>query len=190
MTTPQEQRQARREFLRQGLRGLGLLGLGVLGGTLAARGREDAWVWQIDPWKCTQCGQCATDCVLEPSAVKCVHAFPMCGYCDLCTGYFEPKPNALNTGAENLLCPTGAIRRVFVEDPYYEYHIDESLCVGCAKCVKGCTMFGNGSLFLQINHERCLHCNECRIARNCPAAAFQRVPADQPYLLKQKDQQP
>ncbi|MHC4761400.1 MAG: hypothetical protein ACYS9H_08680 [Planctomycetota bacterium] len=34
------------------------------------------------------CGNCATHCVLNESAVKCVHAYAMCGYCDLCTGYF------------------------------------------------------------------------------------------------------
>jgi electron transport complex protein RnfB len=108
----------------------------------------------------------------------------MCGYCNLCTGYFEPQPNALNTGAENQLCPTGAIERKFIEDPYFEYHIDEPKCIGCAKCVKGCGMFGNGSLYLQIRHDRCVNCNECTIARVCPADAIHRVPRNQPYVLK------
>ncbi len=112
----------------------------------------------------------------------------MCGYCKLCTGFFEPDPNALNTGAENQLCPTGAIKRRFVEDPYYEYVIDEPLCIGCAICVKGCTAFGNGSLFMQVRHDRCVNCNECAIAMVCPADAFTRVPIGQPYLLKTKDQ--
>ena len=147
-------------------------------------------VWQLDPDKCIQRGNCATECVLEESAVKCVHVFAMCGYCKLCTGYFEPEPNALNTGAENLLCPTGAIRRKFIEDPYFEYEIDEKLCIGCGKCVKGCNMFGNGSLQLQVRHDRCLNCNECSIARSCPAQAFRRVPASQPYLLKGREDQP
>ena len=71
------------------------------------------------------CGNCATACVLKPSAVKCVQSYAICGYCDLCTGYFVPEPNALNTGAENQLCPTAAIERKFIEDPYYEYNIDE-----------------------------------------------------------------
>jgi electron transport complex protein RnfB len=114
-----------------------------------------------------------------------VHAFAMCGYCELCTGYFEPNPNALNTGAENQLCPTGAIQRNFIEDPYHEYTIDEHLCIGCAKCVVGCTAFGNGSLFLQIRHDRCVNCNECRIGQQCPAQAISRVPADKPYLVKE-----
>jgi electron transport complex protein RnfB len=50
--------------------------------------------------------------------------------------------------------------------------------------VEGCARFGNGSLFLQIRHDRCLNCNECAISRACPGDAFRRVPADHPYLLK------
>jgi electron transport complex protein RnfB len=115
-----------------------------------------------------------------------VHSHAICGYCQLCTGYFVPEPNEQNTAAENQLCPTAAIRRTFVEDPYYEYVIDEKLCIGCAKCVEGCNRFGNGSLFLQVRHDRCLNCNECAIARVCPGDAFQRVPVSAPYLLKTK----
>ena len=177
----------RRAFLRDIARGAGLVGVGGAFGLIARGAREadpGGTVWQIDPDKCMACGNCATRCVLTPSAVKCVHAFAMCGYCELCTGYFEPEPNALNTGAENQLCPTGAIQRSFVEDPYYEYAIDEDLCIGCGRCVKGCNAFGNGSLFLQVRHDRCLNCNECSIAAACPAEAFRRVPLAHPYLLK------
>ncbi len=141
-------------------------------------------VWQLDPAKCIQCGQCATECVLTPSAVKCVHVFAMCGYCDLCGGYFKPGTKTLNTGAENKLCPTNAILRHYIEDPFFEYTIDEKLCNGCSKCVKGCSAFGNGSLQLQVRHDRCSNCNECAIARKCPSGAFSKVPAHQPYLLK------
>ncbi|MBM4039983.1 MAG: ferredoxin [Planctomycetes bacterium] len=174
----------RREFLRVSARGVALAA--VVGGTgyLATRSREARYVWQLDPSKCTQCGKCATNCVLKPSAVKCVHAFAMCGYCELCTGYFEPEPNALTTAAENQLCPVAAIKRTFVEDPYFEYEIDEPLCIGCGKCVEGCRAFGNGSLFLQVRHDRCLNCNECSIAAACPAEAFSRVPATQGYLYR------
>ena len=170
----------RRAFLG----GAATLGLGAILGALFPRLRTRGTVWQIDPYKCTYCGLCATECVLELSAVKCVHAFDMCGYCNLCTGYFEPQPVGLNTGAENQLCPTGAIERKFIEDPYFEYHIKEPLCVGCAKCVKGCTTFGNGSLYLQIRHDRCVNCNECSIASACPPDAIHRVPASQPYFRK------
>lgn len=153
---------------------------GVAPAAAAGMGRK---VWQLDPAKCIQCGRCATHCVLTPSAVKCVHRFAMCGYCRLCFGYFQPGAAALNSGAENQMCPTGAIKRTFIEDPYYEYAVDESLCVGCARCVKGCGAFGNGSLVLQVRHDRCVNCNECSIARNCPADAFRQVPADEPGLF-------
>lgn len=177
-------RVTRRDFLKRGAIAAWVIALGGLAGLLFRRHRTRKWVWQLDPHRCVQCGRCATHCVLSESAVKCVHAYAMCGYCELCTGYFAPDPNALNTGAENQNCPTGAIRRTFIEDPYYEYTIDESLCIGCGKCVKGCALFGNGSLFLQVRHDRCLNCNDCSIARACPAGAYSRVPADHPYLLK------
>lgn len=174
----------RRDFLRNSARVAAMTGAGALAGALMSRGTAQTTVWQIDPAKCLRCGRCATECVLEPSAVKCVHTHAICGYCELCTGYFVPEPNALNTAAENQLCPTAAIRRTYVEDPYYEYVIDETLCIGCAKCVEGCTRFGNGSLYLQVRHDRCVNCNECSIARVCPGDAFRRVPVDHPYLLK------
>ncbi len=175
----------RRRFLGDSARVVGAMGLGGFVFFVAGRrGHADETVWQIDPDKCIACGNCATYCVLDVSAVKCFHAHAMCGYCELCTGYFEPEPNDLNSGAENQLCPTGAIVRKFVEDPYYEYTIDESLCTGCAKCVKGCSAFGNGSLFLQIRHDRCANCNACSASRACPSGAIVRVSARHPYLLK------
>lgn len=179
----------RRGLLRSALRITGGIGLAALAAALLSRGKQlfadDDALWQIDPNKCIQCGNCATKCVLNTSAVKCVHGFALCGYCDLCTGYFEAQPNQLDSAAENQLCPTGAIKRSFVEDPYYEYIVDEPLCVGCGKCVKGCAAFGNGSLFLQVRHDRCLNCNQCRIAQECPAQALVRVPSSKPYLLKE-----
>ncbi|UCF17841.1 MAG: hypothetical protein JSW59_10320 [Phycisphaerales bacterium] len=175
----------RRDLLKGGLRGGCLAALGLVTGSAAHKNRKIDMVWQIDPYTCASCGNCATYCVLEESAVKAVQVYAMCGYCDFCPGYLEPEPPALDSGAENELCPTGAITRKFIEEPYYEYSIDESLCIGCAKCVKGCAAFGNGSLFLQVRHDRCLNCNECAIAVACPSGAFKRVPADQPYLLKE-----
>ena len=108
----------------------------------------------------------------------------MCGYCDLCGGYLKADTRTISTAAENQLCPTNAIRRKFIEEPFFEYTIDEPLCIGCAKCVKGCSAFGNGSLQLQIRHDRCVNCNECSIARLCPSEAFSRVPASSPYLMQ------
>lgn len=174
----------RRQFIDTTMR----IGVGViLTGTGIAASRnvtQKKWVWQLDPFKCTQCGRCADHCVLPQSAVKCVHAFDLCGYCDLCGGYFKPDANALETGAENQLCPTAAIERKYIEEPYFEYIINEELCIGCAKCVKGCTAFGNGSFHLQVRHDVCTNCNECAIARVCPSDAFLRVPEDEPYIIK------
>jgi electron transport complex protein RnfB len=102
----------------------------------------------------------------------------------LCFGFFQPGATTLNSAAENQICPTGAIRRKFIEEPYYEYTIDESLCIGCGRCVKGCSAFGNGSLVLQVRHDRCVNCNECSIARDCPSDAFRQIPATTPYRLK------
>ena len=173
---------ARRDFLRGGVRGACLLGLGAGVSALATRGQTGDLVWQLDPETCIQCGNCATYCALTPSAVKCVQYYPMCGYCDLCTGYFEAEPNELNTGAENQLCPVDALRRIFIEEPYYQYDIVDDRCIGCGKCVEGCRAFGNGSFYLQVRHDLCLNCNECSIAVACPAQAFRRVPVSRPNL--------
>jgi electron transport complex protein RnfB len=174
----------RREFIQDGARLTLALTLGGIGGLSLSKVVKDEYVWQIDPFLCTQCGRCATECVMEPSAVKCVHAYDLCGYCDLCGGYLKPDANARSTAAENQLCPTAAIERKFIEAPYFEYHIIEDLCIGCAKCVKGCTAFGNGSLHLQIMHHICVNCNECSIARVCPSDAISRVKVKEAYNVK------
>lgn len=175
---------SRRQLLRDGLRAAAATAVGVASGWAVTRAGAGATVWQLDPDKCVQCGRCETACVLTPSAVRAVHAYDLCGYCKLCGGYHHPQAKHIDTAAENQLCPTGAIRRTFIEDPFYEYTIIEERCIGCAICVKGCAQFGNGSLFLQVRHDRCVNCNECAIAVACPAGAFRRVPAERPYLLK------
>jgi len=180
----------RRGFLAEGLRTLGALSLaGGVGFLAGRRGQEEILVWQLDPDRCMACGNCATHCVLTPSAVKAVQFYPLCAMCDLCTGYFDLGHLRLDTAAENQLCPTGALRREFITEqagvPRFEYHVDEPLCIGCGKCVKGCAMM-NGSLYLQVRHDRCVRCNQCSIALACPTDAFRRVPASQPYLLKRK----
>lgn len=174
----------RRSFLHGSLRTLAAFSLGGITAVAIERSLSTNTVWQLDPYKCIQCGRCATECVQTPSAVKCVHAYNVCGYCDLCGGYYHPHAQKLDTAAENQLCPTGAIVRTFIEEPYYQYDIIEELCIGCAKCVKGCNTFGNASLHLQVRHNLCANCNECSIARVCPSGAFSRVPNHSPYLLK------
>lgn len=175
---------SRRDFMKHILRAISAFVIAGTGFSVLKHRSSPRKLWQIDPTKCIQCGGCATNCVLSQSAVKCVHEYALCGYCKLCFGYFQPGAKELTEGAENQICPTGAINRRFVEDPFFEYTIDESLCIGCGKCVKGCNTFGNGSLFLQVRHDRCLNCNECSIARKCPANAFTRVDVEQPYILK------
>ena len=186
-TVPPTRPVSRRAFLTNAVRLAALLATGGLFGLWAlrpARGRQ--LVWQIDPLKCTQCGKCATACVLQPSAVRLVLAYPTCGYCKLCFGFFKAQQQSLTEGAENQRCPTGAITRRLIEEPYYEYNIDEDKCIGCGICARGCTDFGNGSMFLQVRHNHCVGCNQCAIATACPAQAFTRVPAASPYILKDR----
>lgn len=176
--------KTRRRFLQTAGQILAGLSLGGVAAFLFKRRATEEMVWQINPDLCIQCEKCSTACVLSESAVKVVHSASMCGYCDLCSGYLEPGTKNRDTGAESQVCPTGAIKRTFVEDPYFEYTIDEKLCIGCGKCVKGCNAFGNGSLYLQARHDRCVNCNECAIALQCPAQAWERVPASRPYRLR------
>lgn len=176
--------KSRRNFINKSMRitlGISLAGVGSM---TISKATAKKWVWQIDPFLCTQCGRCADYCVLKPSAVKCVHAYDLCGYCDLCGGYLRPEYTERNTAAENQMCPTSAIERRYIEEPYYEYVINEDLCIGCGKCVAGCASFGNGSLHLQIMHDLCVNCNECSIARVCPSNAISRIDEAEPYLIK------
>jgi electron transport complex protein RnfB len=179
---------SRKKFLQLcGTAAAGTAAAAVSGG-LMWRGmaqKQSTAFWQIDSSKCIFCGRCETECVLPISAVKCVHALRVCGYCDLCGGYYRANVKDLNTAAENMMCPTGAIRRSFVEDPYFEYLVDESLCNGCGKCAKGCNDFGNGSLYLQVKQDLCVGCNECKISRTCPANAIALV--GEGYLLKENE---
>jgi electron transport complex protein RnfB len=184
---PESQQPHRRRFLMDGVRLAGIAAVGAAGGVVAIQRAAGETRWQIDPDKCIACTHCATYCVLDESAVKAVQFFDLCGYCEICTGYFDPKYQKLDTAAENQLCPTGAVVRTFIEEKagqrFFEYSIDEDLCIGCGKCVRGCALM-NGSLYLQVLHDRCVNCNECAIAVVCPTQAFLRAPADQPYRLK------
>lgn len=178
------EKTSRRDLLNTGLRLLAAAGLVGLPLALSRRSAARRPVWQIDPDKCVQCERCATYCVQSQSAVKCVHDFSLCGYCALCGGYTPAGVQKPDTAAENQICPAGAIKRRFVEEPFYEYTIDPELCIGCARCAKGCGAFGNGSLYLQIQQDRCLHCQECAIAVSCPSGAIRQLPDGEAYLLR------
>ncbi len=191
---PKIARMSRRGFFAKLAQGGIIAAVGLGAAAIAAakspRDRRDRqrYVWQIDPNKCTQCGLCRTSCVLKESAAKCVQDLAICGYCRICFGYLKPDMASATPepGVANEMCPANAIVRKFVEPPYYEYTINERACVGCALCVDGCRRFGNGSLYLQIRHDRCLNCNECSIAAACPADAIARRPADDPYIIKSR----
>jgi NAD-dependent dihydropyrimidine dehydrogenase PreA subunit len=57
-----------------------LLSVAGAGYKLFAHGQAGKTVWQLDPNKCVACGNCANYCVLQPSAVKCVHAYASKGF--------------------------------------------------------------------------------------------------------------
>ena len=84
------------------------------------KSRKPAFLWQIDPDKCIQCGKCETACVLGRSAVKCVHQYAACGYCLFCSGYYQDKRVKFDTAAENLRCPTDAIKRKYIDTLAWE----------------------------------------------------------------------
>ncbi len=178
--------QSRRDFVKKAGEIILAVPVVALPVALLKKTTASGYVWQIDPFKCTACGNCKTSCVLTPSASKCMHAYTLCGYCDLCGGFLKEGAKTISTGAEVQMCPTGAIERKFVEEPFFEYNINEDLCDGCAKCVKGCKDFGNGSLYMQIKQDLCVNCNDCSIARNCPSKAVSRVPAENQYIPKDK----
>ena len=184
---PSEEKITRRSLLKECAR-YGIAA-GLLGsiGILASKGKigTDTFIWQIDPHKCIACGKCAYRCNKMVSAVKCFQNHAMCGFCDLCTGFFNPQLLARNEGAENQLCPTDAFTRTHVEHEFFEYLIDHDRCIGCGVCVDGCFTLGNGSLFLQISQEECIQCNQCRIALYCPVDAIVQIPAEQAYLFKE-----
>ena len=99
-----DNKKTRREFLRDALRGASLAALGGLVGLGLSRGRGDTYVWQIDPAKCNSCGLCATACVLEETAVKCMHNFDICGYDstsgnEVCNNFFFES----NEGYEDII---------------------------------------------------------------------------------------
>ncbi|MGB9595947.1 MAG: 4Fe-4S binding protein, partial [Candidatus Poribacteria bacterium] len=60
----EKEKLTKRDFIKTGIRGLCLLGMGGILGLLVNRARGSDLVWQLDPYKCIQCGRCADNCVL------------------------------------------------------------------------------------------------------------------------------
>lgn len=139
------------------------------GGAALLRRAVRSQTAQIDPQKCKFCGGCSRLCVRQTSAVKAVNDFEPCGYCVYCYGYYPDDPHK-NPNAR--ICPTGALKRRKVSQFEYEYTIDESVCIGCGKCVKRCWEHGNKSLKLMVRGQYCLECNRCRIVAKCPHGAI------------------
>lgn len=176
----------RRQFIDRSARIVGLAALGATAGLLTRRASAQP-VYQVDPYKCIACDLCKTSCVLPLSAVKAVNDFKKCGYCMLCPAYMDVTSKPDERGVPSgKICPQDALKRRVVgkvdeEDPnnnYYEYDVDETLCTGCAKCVKACKPpLGNGSLRLEIRYKRCVECNECAILVACPENAIVRIEA-------------
>ena len=181
----------RRKYLAIGGQVLGASILSALTVRLFSHPNKNAlpqkrrFAWQIDPEKCVACGQCATACVRKPSAAKAVNNIKACNNCVACYGHIaDPYMDSDKIDSEGeRVCPVDAVKRINLTgevDGYFEYQQDHSLCIGCAQCVKQCKAHNdaNASMFLMIRPDLCLGCNECAIARKCPAGAIVRVPTE------------
>ncbi len=174
----------RRNFIKKGIEALGVMTVASIGGIALTRSVNGETVWQIDPEKCSLCGKCATLCVLNPSAVKCVIDYKLCEGKKDNPAYFKRGVKEFVDNPENRVCPSGALKRKKINDNYYEYSVDESLCIGCGKCGLQSRKKGTGAMYLQIKHNKCVHCNECAIDVGCPEHAIKRISSKQAYLLK------
>ena len=77
MSEKKDKTESRRDFVKTAGRVLLAAPVIALPVILSKKTDVKGFVWQIDPYKCTACEQCKTSCVLTPSAVKCMNAFPM-----------------------------------------------------------------------------------------------------------------
>ena len=178
----------RREFLVASGRVAAACALGGIAARVLMKGGDDAdfdkpgtrYAWRINPDNCVLCGQCATACVRRPSAVKCVNDQKKCSLCVVCYGHVKDQhvdSKKINTAPK--VCPNNAVIRKDLTggiDGPHTYTIDQSRCVGCAECASRCSEHGTQSMFLIIRPDLCLNCNECEIAKTCPAEAVERVP--------------
>jgi len=185
------EKKPRREFLGNIARGATLVGLCGTGAFLVKKTNE-VYAWQLDTAKCVNsrlgatgvdvCELCASECVVDLSAVRAVNEYSKCGRCYICPAYFDITSAVDEDGLPSQkLCPRDAIERKAIgwvdpDDPannFYEYIIDEKKCNGCGRCVMGCKEpAGLGSIKLEVRYEFCLDCNRCSIAIACPDEAY------------------
>lgn len=185
------EKKPRREFLGTMARGAALVGL-CGSGVFLVNKTHQVYAWQLDTAKCVNsrlgatgvdvCELCASECVVELSAVRAVNEYSKCGRCYICPAYFDITSAVNDEGLPSQkLCPRDAIERkpigwVDPDDPannFYEYIIDEVLCNGCGRCVMGCKEpAGLGSIKLEVRYNLCTDCNRCSIAIACPDDAY------------------
>lgn len=139
------------------------------------------YTWQINPDKCRFCGKCAYACVRRPAAVKALNDQKKCSNCVVCYAHITDRQisSARVQQYGTRVCPHNAVRRQNFSgglDGVFTYTIDQSRCVGCAKCVAECNHSGSSSMFLAIRPDLCLGCNQCACAEKCPYDAIERVP--------------
>jgi len=178
----------RRAFLVNAGRAAAACALTGVAARILLRGSKDAefdkpgtrYAWRIDPEKCVYCGGCETACVRKPSAVKAVNDQKKCSFCVVCYGHVaDQHVDSKHIDSAPKVCPHDAVVRKRLAgglDGYYKYTIDHAKCVGCGKCAAECNDRGTESMFLIIRPDLCLNCNECEIAKQCPAEAIERVP--------------
>lgn len=135
---------------------------------------QDSPAWVIDPAKCVGCGTCAEACVRPESAVKAEIDYSLLESVELDPAVFKKTKPGSSTSLENRICPTDAIKREKENDSTWIYSIDSKKCIGCGACAIRSKRKGSGAFKLKIT-DKCLSCNECSIAIDCPAGAIKRA---------------
>jgi polyferredoxin len=74
----------------------------------------------------------------------------------------------------NLICPFGALQKVFGAKAHLSHRVSEQACIGCRRCEKACSSaaiaVGKTDKKAHINTALCHQCNSC--AEVCPENAI------------------